>query len=156
MQYLTVKLKYCIMENSINQRIREFINSLGVNDNQFAKSIGITQSVIASMFSRNTEPSSKVIVSILNAYANLSAEWLMRGEGRMLKEERADNVNLPNSNFSIFTIREIGDKTTFERSVAINMNQVRAIEDHATTCRIIMVDGKEYEILCDFSDFIKR
>lgn len=73
------------MENSINQRIREFINSLGVNDNQFAKSIGITQSVIASMFSRNTEPSSKVIVSILNAYANLSAEWLMRGEGEMIK-----------------------------------------------------------------------
>lgn len=33
------------MENSINQRIREFINSLDVNDNQFAKSIGITQSV---------------------------------------------------------------------------------------------------------------
>lgn len=87
MQYLTVELKYCIMENSINQRIREFINSLGVNDNQFAKSIGITQSVIASMFSRNTEPSSKVIVSILNAYANLSAEWLMRGEGKMTKGE---------------------------------------------------------------------
>lgn len=75
------------MEKSINQRIREFIDSLGINDNQFAKSIGITQSVIASMFSRNTEPSSKVVVSILNAYADLSAEWLMRGEGSMLKYE---------------------------------------------------------------------
>lgn len=75
------------MEKSINQRIREFIDSLGINDNQFAKSIGITQSVIASMFSRNTEPSSKVVVSILNAYADLSAEWLMRGEGSMLKHE---------------------------------------------------------------------
>lgn len=75
------------MEKSINQRIREFIDSLGINDNQFAKSIGITQSVIASMFSRNTEPSSKVVVSILNAYADLSAEWLMRGEGSMIKDE---------------------------------------------------------------------
>lgn len=75
------------MEKSINQIIREFIDSLGINDNQFAKSIGITQSVIASMFSRNTEPSSKVVVSILNAYANLSAEWLMRGEGSMIKDE---------------------------------------------------------------------
>lgn len=64
------------MKAIINQRIREFMNSLEISDNQFAKSIGITQSVIASMFSRNTEPSSKVIVSILNAYANLSAEWL--------------------------------------------------------------------------------
>lgn len=76
------------MENSINQRIRELINSLGINDNQFAKTIGVTQSVIASMFSRNTEPSSKVLIAILNAYANLSAEWLMRGEGNMLKSDK--------------------------------------------------------------------
>lgn len=89
-------------------------------------------------------------------YKDLSAEWLMRDEGEMLREEKSDNAHFPNSNFSIFTIREIGDNTTFERSVAINMNQVKAIEDHATTCRIIMVDGKEYEILCGFSDFIKR
>lgn len=89
-------------------------------------------------------------------YKDLSAEWLMRDEGEMLREEKSDNVHFPNSNFAIFTIREIGDNTTFERSVAINMNQVKAIEDHATTCRIIMVDGKEYEILCGFSDFIKR
>lgn len=74
------------IKEKINQRIREFIDSLGVSDNQFAKSIGITQSVIASMFSRNTEPSSKVIVSILNAYANLSAEWLMTGKGEMLQK----------------------------------------------------------------------
>lgn len=65
------------MENSINQRIREFINSLDVNDNQFARSIGITQSVIASMFPRNTGPSSKVIVGILDAYA-----W-RRGDDKM-------------------------------------------------------------------------
>lgn len=75
------------MENTINQRIKEFINSIGMNDNQFAKSIGVTQSVISSMFLRNTEPSSKVLVAILNAYAELSAEWLLRGEGEMFKSK---------------------------------------------------------------------
>lgn len=75
------------MENTINQRIKEFINSIGMNDNQFAKSIGVTQSVISSMFLRNTEPSSKVLVAILNAYAELSAEWLLRGEGNMFKSQ---------------------------------------------------------------------
>lgn len=90
------------MENSINQRIREFINSLDVNDNQFAKSIGITQSVIASMFSRNTEPSSKVIVSILNAYANLSAEWLMRGEGEMIKGDKSAKEKFASNEFVVY------------------------------------------------------
>lgn len=79
------------MESSINQRIRKLIEFKGITDNQFAKTIGITQSVIASMFSRNTEPSSKVLVSILNAYADLSAEWLMRGEGSMIKGEDKSN-----------------------------------------------------------------
>lgn len=102
MQYLTVEFKCCIMENSINQRIREFIDSLGINDNQFAKSIGVTQSVIASMFSRNTEPSSKVMVSILNAYANLSAEWLMRGEGEMLKSNETVTDNSSSKEFVVY------------------------------------------------------
>lgn len=65
------------MEKSINQRIRKLINVLGVSDNQFAKNIGIAQSAISSMFSRNTEPSSKVISAILTAYAEVSAEWLV-------------------------------------------------------------------------------
>lgn len=88
--------------SDVLQRIREFINSLGVNDNQFAKSIGITQSVIASMFSRNTEPSSKVIVSILNAYANLSAEWLMRGEGEMIKGDVAVKEKPASNEFVVY------------------------------------------------------
>lgn len=80
------------MENTINQRIKEFINSIGMNDNQFAKSIGVTQSVISSMFLRNTEPSSKVLVAILNAYAELSAEWLLRGEGNMFKSKEKEGT----------------------------------------------------------------
>lgn len=79
------------MEGSVNQRIRLFIDYLGINDNQFAKNICITQSVIASMFSRKTEPSTKVITAILNTYANLSAEWLLRGEGNMIKHEKSYN-----------------------------------------------------------------
>lgn len=80
------------MECSVNQRIRLFIDYLGINDNQFAKNICITQSVIASMFSRKTEPSTKVITAILNTYANLSAEWLLRGEGNMIKHENANET----------------------------------------------------------------
>lgn len=90
------------MKANINQRIREFMNSLEISDNQFAKSIGITQSVIASMFSRNTEPSSKVIVSILNAYANLSAEWLMRGEGYMLKGDTVTKEEPASKEFVVY------------------------------------------------------
>ena len=70
--------------NTINGRIREIILSAGITDSAFAKRIGVTQSVIASMFQRGTEPSAKVLTSILLTYEDISAEWLLRGKGQML------------------------------------------------------------------------
>lgn len=56
------------MEKSINERIREIINYLNINETKFAIAIGVTQSVINSMFKRNTDPSYKLICAIINAY----------------------------------------------------------------------------------------
>lgn len=70
--------------DTINGRIREIIQSASVTDSAFAKKIGVTQSVIASMFQRGTEPSAKVITSILLTYEDVSSEWLLRGKGEML------------------------------------------------------------------------
>ena len=61
--------------NTINGRIREIILSAGITDSAFAKRIGVTQSVIASMFQRGTEPSAKVLTSILLTYEDISAGY---------------------------------------------------------------------------------
>lgn len=87
-------------EGTISSRIREIIQATGITENAFAKRIGITQSVIASMFQRGTEPSAKVITSILGKFENISAEWLLRGEGNMLisdnqpKDESAERISM--------------------------------------------------------------
>lgn len=87
------------MEQTINGRIREFINYLDVKDSAFAKKIGVTQSVIASMFLRGTEPSAKILTSILAMYDDISAEWLLRGKGEMLlsnnqlKDENTERIS---------------------------------------------------------------
>ena len=80
--------------NTINGRIREIILSAGITDSAFAKRIGVTQSVIASMFQRGTEPSAKVLTSILLTYEDISAEWLLRGKGQMLLSEVTPDPNL--------------------------------------------------------------
>lgn len=36
------------------------------------------------MFQRGTEPSAKVLTSILLTYEDISSEWLLRGKGKML------------------------------------------------------------------------
>ena len=80
--------------NAINGRIREIILSAGITDSAFAKRIGVTQSVIASMFQRGTEPSAKVLTSILLTYEDISAEWLLRGKGQMLLSEVTPDPNI--------------------------------------------------------------
>lgn len=69
---------------NINNRVREIISHLQISDRQFAIHIGVNQSVIGSMFSRGTEPSAKILTSILDKCPEISAEWLMRGKGEML------------------------------------------------------------------------
>ena len=80
--------------NTINGRIREIILSAGITDSAFAKRIGVTQSVIASMFQRGTEPSAKVLTSILLTNEDISAEWLLRGKGQMLLSEVTPDPNI--------------------------------------------------------------
>lgn len=80
--------------NTINGRIREIILSAGITDSAFAKRIGVTQSVIASMFQRGTEPSAKILTSILLTYEDISAEWLLRGKGQMLLSEVTPDPNI--------------------------------------------------------------
>ena len=94
--------------NTINGRIREIILSAGITDSAFAKRIGVTQSVIASMFQRGTEPSAKVLTSILLTYEDISAEWLLRGKGQMLLSEVTPDPNIEQMKRLVDTI------TTFQ------------------------------------------
>lgn len=71
-------------ETSVNEKIREIISYYKLSDRQFSIKIGVTQSVIGSMFQKNTEPSSKVIRLTLNAFTDISADWLLRNKGPML------------------------------------------------------------------------
>lgn len=110
-----------INEGTISSRIREIIQSTGITDNAFAKRIGITQSVIASMFQRGTEPSAKVITSILGKFENISAEWLIRGIGNMLiSDNQLKDENVERITMLVDTIATL-QKTINEQMKTIQM-----------------------------------
>lgn len=81
-------------ETSVNEKIREIISYYKLSDRQFSIKIGVTQSVIGSMFQKNTEPSSKVIKLTLNAFTDISADWLLRNKGPMLLSEVTPDPNI--------------------------------------------------------------
>ena len=79
---------------SLNGKIREIISYYKLSDRQFAIKIGVTQSVIGSMFQKNTEPSAKVIKLTLNVFTNISSEWLLCDKGPMLISDIKSDPNI--------------------------------------------------------------
>lgn len=77
------------MENNVTQRIREFMESTGLSILAFANSIGVPQSTLNQQLNgrngKNIGVQISVITATLEAYPDLSAEWLLRGEGEMKK-----------------------------------------------------------------------
>lgn len=67
----------------ILQRIKDLINAKGFTVNSFAHEIGIAQTTLSTYFKKDRFPAYETLHSILAAFPDVSAEWLMRGEGSM-------------------------------------------------------------------------
>lgn len=75
-------------DGSLNSKIREIISAYNLSDRQFALTIGVSQSVIGSMFQKGTEPSAGVIRNTLKAFPDISSDWFLRDKGEMLISEK--------------------------------------------------------------------
>ena len=75
------------MENNVLERIRLIINHYNLSERQIATKIGLTQSAVNVMFKRNSDVKLTTIVNILNSFQEIRIEWLVLGEGEMLRTE---------------------------------------------------------------------
>jgi transcriptional regulator with XRE-family HTH domain len=76
------------MEDVVTQRVNEFREKEGLSIRAFALKIGMLQETLNKQLKEDGRGVSiSTIVLILAAYPDLSAEWLLRGEGEMKKGE---------------------------------------------------------------------
>jgi transcriptional regulator with XRE-family HTH domain len=78
--------------NPLTERVQLALRSLNISVNALAKSSGISQTTLNQQINGTVKMGMAVITSLLDYSTNLSAEWLLRGEGDMLK---ADTTPLP-------------------------------------------------------------
>lgn len=61
---------------------------------RFAQTIGVASGVVGDMLGqRKSKPGFDLVSKILHAYPKIRAEWLMRGEGEMLKSAASSNTS---------------------------------------------------------------
>lgn len=76
------------------ERIEKFIEYKQLSVSGFEKSISASNGVIRHAILKNTDIYSRFLVKILDNYPELSADWLLREEGEMLR----DNIEINKTN----------------------------------------------------------
>lgn len=84
-----------IGKNDILLRLQEYREYTGLSLNAFAGRVGMRQSTLFGQFSGKRELSLDTIINVLSTDRELSAEWVIRGQGDMLNA----NENSPMQQF---------------------------------------------------------
>lgn len=75
------------MKTTVNERITQIISQFGYKSKRsFAEKIGIAQTSLNDIL-RGAEPKYSTLYKILEAEPLVPSEWLLRGEGEMLKSQ---------------------------------------------------------------------
>lgn len=77
------------MKSTVKERIEEFLKREKISKTEFGRRIGVSASYIASI--RKSIAQEK-IVSIAENWPHLNIEWLLTGEGEMLKTQSTNTV----------------------------------------------------------------
>lgn len=83
------------MEDSVRQRIMSIFSIKSTNPTKFSKENKAMQKRLSRQLNGGASVTFETISSILSSFPDISAEWLLRGEGEVLK---SDNKNI-NDNF---------------------------------------------------------
>lgn len=76
--------------NEIKERLAQFADSLGISKREFCRAIDVSPTFLAN----SSEIASDKVLNIINAFPQISLEWLISGNGGMLKDppSEADEI----------------------------------------------------------------
>lgn len=85
------------MKNAVTQRVIEVLESKNITPNALADKLGMYQQTISKQLREDgSGVSLTTVVGMLELFPDLSAEWLLRGEGSMEKGAKAVQVQFGN------------------------------------------------------------
>ena len=118
------------MEVTASQRIKDVIKHYSLTQKKFCETIGIPQMTLSSLLSRGSKVNSDILESIKNAFPEISADWLLSGEGEMLKPSTIKgDITITGNNNS-----HIGHNNVYSNYPAIIEIKENAIDVECPNC----------------------
>ena len=96
---------------SIN-RLISYLDHKDFKYTRFEKDVGLSNGYIGKMLRKNTDLGSSIIEKIIAYYPDLNSDWLLTGEGNMIKSIQNDNVPI---NCTSCPYKSIADR--YERDI---------------------------------------
>ncbi|WP_349972434.1 hypothetical protein [Phocaeicola dorei] len=84
--------------NDIFSRIKKFIDFLEISNNEFGRTIGCSSAQITQMLTHKKNFGIDKLLNIISNYPNLNPNWLLIGEGSMLRDNDPNPTLIPDSN----------------------------------------------------------
>ncbi len=109
-------------------RLKEFISHSGLSTRAFALKCGLAQNTLSNQLNGMRELSLKSVYCVANAFPELSTDWLLRGEGEMLKGSPALDIDrIATLVDTIATLQKtISEK---EKTIAILSDKVQQLKN---------------------------
>lgn len=135
------------------ERINQYLNSKGISPTKAEVMLNWGKGSLTKSSSMSTDK----LEELLLLFNDLSAEWLLRGEGEMYKKTSTPNSVKHNEavriNSDFLMLKEYKMEGT-ERDILFNLKQIISIEDRITTSIIKKSDGQEIEVKCAFAEIV--
>lgn len=79
---------------TVKERISLYLENKGISEYRFERDLGLSKGYL----NKAKNPSSDILTKLSGIYPDISTEWLIRGEGPMLREERISPSDKPVKN----------------------------------------------------------
>lgn len=79
------------MEETIYQRVKLVLENKSISVNALSKQINVAQATLNPQLRGDRTLAANIVAKILDAFPDVSAEWLMRGVGTMYSNQDADD-----------------------------------------------------------------
>lgn len=139
------------METSISQRIKMLVKNSGMSINAYAQKVGISQPTLKACIDGSNNPSFDTIQKILIGNPIISSEWLITGEGNMLKAEQTDSLQVASGRDTTGNIIGDGNNVIAGNNLSNVGNSRHYDVPKSGFLKIIYPDGKEETIVGDSS-----
>lgn len=116
-------------KESILQRIKEFREYTNMSKATLAASIGMEQTTLNNQFLGKRGVSLDLIIGILKAFDQVSAEWLLRDKGYMFNENYKDADNEDEAKYKERTERLIDTITTLQGTINEQIKTIQLLSE---------------------------